>query len=169
MKDMASGKNCERFWLQWSEMGICLYLNSPSMLKHVGQVGRYVQDVLNVVLAQHVKVGRIFGTAKVKDKEGSVQGRQAGCWAKGCPLTLWRYPVHGPTPHQNNLSWSSAHPAPKQMQGESCWGRNCPSWFRSVRGTPFETCWIPPEISETQWMQAKQITQNQDLHIYFFK
>lgn len=36
------------------------------MLKHVGEVGRDVQDVLDVVLAQHGEVGRIFGTAQVK-------------------------------------------------------------------------------------------------------
>lgn len=36
------------------------------MLKHVGEIGRDVQDVLDVVLAQHVKVGRVFGTAQVK-------------------------------------------------------------------------------------------------------
>lgn len=36
------------------------------MLKHVGEVGRDVEDVLDVVLPQHGQVGGIFGTAQVK-------------------------------------------------------------------------------------------------------
>lgn len=39
MKLMASGKNCDRFWLQWSDMGICLYLNSPAFSKRLGRFG----------------------------------------------------------------------------------------------------------------------------------
>ncbi len=39
IKLMASGKNCERFWLQWSEMGICLYLNSPAFSNMLGRLG----------------------------------------------------------------------------------------------------------------------------------
>lgn len=36
------------------------------MLEHVGEVGRDVQDVLDVVLAQHGEVGRVFGAAQVE-------------------------------------------------------------------------------------------------------
>lgn len=36
------------------------------MLKHVGEVGRDVQDVLDVVLAQHCQVGGVFGAAQVQ-------------------------------------------------------------------------------------------------------
>lgn len=39
------------------------------MFKHVGEIGCDVQDVLNVVLAQHIKVGRVFGTAQVKVRQ----------------------------------------------------------------------------------------------------
>lgn len=36
------------------------------MLKHVREIGCDIQDVLDVILAQHVKVGWVFGTAQVK-------------------------------------------------------------------------------------------------------
>lgn len=46
--------------------GDLFVLEFSIVLKHVGQVGRYVQDVLNVVLAQHVQIGGVLGTAQVK-------------------------------------------------------------------------------------------------------
>lgn len=36
------------------------------VLKHVGEVGRHIQNVLDVVAAQHVQVGGVFGAAQVK-------------------------------------------------------------------------------------------------------
>lgn len=39
MKDMASGKNWDRFWLQWSEMGIFLYLKRRSCSNMLGRLG----------------------------------------------------------------------------------------------------------------------------------
>lgn len=46
--------------------GDLFVLEFPVVFKHVGQVGRYVQDVLNVVLAKHVQIGGVLGTAQVK-------------------------------------------------------------------------------------------------------
>lgn len=46
--------------------GNLLVLEFSVVFKHVRQVGSYVQDVLDVVLAQNVQVGRVFGTAQVK-------------------------------------------------------------------------------------------------------
>lgn len=39
------------------------------VLKHVGEVGRDVQDVGDVVLAQHVQVGGVFRTAQVEIRQ----------------------------------------------------------------------------------------------------
>lgn len=46
--------------------GDLLVREEAVMFKHVGEVGRDVQDVLDVVLAQHIQVGGVFGTAQVK-------------------------------------------------------------------------------------------------------
>lgn len=46
--------------------GNLFVLEFPVVFKHVGQVGSHVQDVLDVVLAQNVQVGGVFGTAQVK-------------------------------------------------------------------------------------------------------
>ncbi len=46
--------------------GNLLVLEFPVVFEHVGQVGSDVQDVLDVVLAQDVQVGGVFGTAQVK-------------------------------------------------------------------------------------------------------
>lgn len=46
--------------------GDLLVLEVPVVLEHVGQVGGHVQDVLDVVLAQDVQVGGVFGTAQVQ-------------------------------------------------------------------------------------------------------
>lgn len=49
--------------------GDLFVLEVPLVLKHVGQVGRHVEDVLDVVLAEHVQVRRVFGTAQVKVRQ----------------------------------------------------------------------------------------------------
>lgn len=46
--------------------GDLLVRKEAVMFKHVGEVGCDVQDVLDVVLAQHVQVGGVFGTAQVE-------------------------------------------------------------------------------------------------------
>lgn len=46
--------------------GNLFVLEVPFVFKHVGQVGRHVQDVLDIVLAEHIQVGGVFGTAQVK-------------------------------------------------------------------------------------------------------
>ena len=50
------------------------------VFKHVGQVGCDVQNILDVVLAQHIQIGGVFGTAQVKvgedlDREGGLVSR----------------------------------------------------------------------------------------------
>lgn len=46
--------------------GNLFVLEFPVVLEHVGQVGSHVQDVLDVVLAQNIQVGGVFGTAQVE-------------------------------------------------------------------------------------------------------
>lgn len=50
------------------------------MFEHVGQVWRHVEDVLDVVLAEHVQVGGVFGTAQVE----IWQDLNGKCW-----LVVW--------------------------------------------------------------------------------
>lgn len=42
---------------------------APIVLEHVGEVGRDIQNVLDVVAAQHVQVGGVFGAAQVKVRQ----------------------------------------------------------------------------------------------------
>lgn len=49
--------------------GDLFVLEIPLMLEHVGQVGRHVKNVLDVVLAEHVQVCRVFGTAQIKVRQ----------------------------------------------------------------------------------------------------
>ena len=68
----------ERYGL-WEELGQILtpvvrngnllVSEAPVVLKHVGEVGRDVQNVLDVVAAQHVQVGGVFGAAQVKVRQ----------------------------------------------------------------------------------------------------
>lgn len=44
--------------------GDLFVLEVAFMFEHVGQVGRHVEDVLDVVLAEHIQVGGVFGTAQ---------------------------------------------------------------------------------------------------------
>lgn len=46
------------------------------VFEHVGQVWRHVEDVLDVVLAEHVQVGGVFGTAQVEVR----QNLDRKCW-----------------------------------------------------------------------------------------
>lgn len=46
--------------------GNLFVLEFSVMLKHIGKVGRNVQDVLNAILAQDIQVGGIFGTAQIQ-------------------------------------------------------------------------------------------------------
>ena len=46
--------------------GDLFVLEVSLMLEHVGQVGRHVEDVFDVVFAEHVQVCGIFGTAQIK-------------------------------------------------------------------------------------------------------
>lgn len=48
----------------------------PFVFEHVGQVWRHVEDVLDVVLAEHVQVGGVFGTAQVEIR----QNLDRKCW-----------------------------------------------------------------------------------------
>lgn len=63
--------------------GDLLVFEVPLVFKHVGQVGRHVEDVLDVVLAEHVQVGGVFGTAQVEVRQdldgegGLVVGQRA--------------------------------------------------------------------------------------------
>ena len=41
----------------------------PFVFEHVGQVWRHVEDVLDVVLAEHVQVSGVFGTAQVEIRQ----------------------------------------------------------------------------------------------------
>lgn len=52
------------------------------MFEHVGQVWRHVEDVLDVVLAEHVQVGGVFGTAQVE----IWQDLNRKCW-----LVVWEW------------------------------------------------------------------------------
>lgn len=56
--------------------GDLLVLEVPFVFEHVGQVGRHVQDVLDIVLAEHVQVAGVFGTAQVKIR----QDLNRKCW-----------------------------------------------------------------------------------------
>lgn len=49
--------------------GDLFVLEVPLVFEHVGQVWRHVEDVLDVVLAEHVQVGGVFGTAQVKVRQ----------------------------------------------------------------------------------------------------
>lgn len=76
-----------------------LVLEVPFVLKHVGQVGRHVEDVLDIVLAEHVQVGRVFGTAQVEvrqdlDGEGwLVVGQRAALRLGGAARLAVRFAV----------------------------------------------------------------------------
>lgn len=69
--------------------GDLFVLEVSLVLEHVGQVGRDVEDVLDVVLAEHIQVCRVFGTAQVKvwqdlDGEGGlVVGERAALRLRG--------------------------------------------------------------------------------------
>lgn len=52
----------------------------PFVFKHVGQVWRHVEDVLDVILAEHIQVGGVFGTAQVE----IWQDLDRKCW-----LVVW--------------------------------------------------------------------------------
>lgn len=56
--------------------GDLLVFKVPFMFKHVGQVGRHVEDVLDIVLAEHIQVSGVFGTAQVKVRQ-DLDGK---CW-----------------------------------------------------------------------------------------
>lgn len=56
--------------------GDLFVLEVPFVFEHVGQVGRHVEDVLDVVLAKHIQVGGVFSTAKVKVRQ-DLDGK---CW-----------------------------------------------------------------------------------------
>ena len=49
--------------------GDLFVLEVSVVLKHVGQVWRHIEDVLDVILPQHVQVGGIFGTAQEKVRQ----------------------------------------------------------------------------------------------------
>jgi len=49
--------------------GDLFVLEVAFVFEHVGQVGRHVEDVLDVVLAEHIQVGGVFGTAQVKVRQ----------------------------------------------------------------------------------------------------
>lgn len=59
----------------------------PFVLKHVGQVWRHVEDVLDVVLAEHIQVGGVFGTAQVEIRQ-DLDGKRWLVVGKRAPLGL---------------------------------------------------------------------------------
>lgn len=56
--------------------GDLLVFEVPFVFEHVGQVGRHVEDVLDIVLAENIQVGGVFGTAQVKVRQ-DLDGK---CW-----------------------------------------------------------------------------------------
>lgn len=46
--------------------GDLFVLEIPLMFEHVGQVGRHIEDVLDIVLPEYIQVGGVFGTAQVQ-------------------------------------------------------------------------------------------------------
>lgn len=79
--------------------GDLFVLEVPFVFEHVGQVGRHVEDVLDIVLAEHIKVGGVFGTAQVKvrqDLDGKrrlVVGEGAALRFRGAARLAVRLPV----------------------------------------------------------------------------
>lgn len=49
--------------------GNLLVSEAAIVLKHVGEVGRHIQNVLDVAAAQHIQVGGVFGAAQVKVRQ----------------------------------------------------------------------------------------------------
>ena len=79
--------------------GDLFVLEVPFVFEHVGQVGRHVEDVLDIVLAEHIQVGGVFGTAQVKvrqDLDGKrrlVVGEGAALGFRGAARLAVRLPV----------------------------------------------------------------------------
>lgn len=79
--------------------GDLFVLEVPFVFEHVGQVGRHVEDILDIVLAEHIQVGGVFGTAQVKvrqDLDGKrwlVVGERAALRLCGAARLAVRLPV----------------------------------------------------------------------------
>lgn len=79
--------------------GDLFVLEVAFVFKHVGQVGRHVEDVLDIVLAEDIQVGGVFGTAQVKvrqDLDGKrrlVVGERAALRLCGAARLTIRFPV----------------------------------------------------------------------------
>ncbi len=79
--------------------GNLFVLEVSFVFEHVGQVGRHVEDVLDVVFAEHIQVGGVFGTAQVKvwqDLDGErwlVVGERAALRLCGAARLAVRFPV----------------------------------------------------------------------------
>lgn len=73
--------------------GDLFVLEVSVVFKHVGQVGRDVQDILNIILPQDIQVGGVFGTAQVKvgedlDREGRLVVGKGTLLRLGCAARL---------------------------------------------------------------------------------
>lgn len=64
-----------------------LVLEVALVLEHVGQVGRHVENVLDIVLAEHIQVGGVFGTAQVKVRQ-DLDGERRLVAGEGAALRL---------------------------------------------------------------------------------
>lgn len=79
--------------------GNLLVFEVPFVFEHVGQVWRHVEDVFDVVLAEHVQVAGVFGTAQVEvrqnlDRKGwLVVGKRATLRLRGAARLAVRFPV----------------------------------------------------------------------------
>lgn len=67
--------------------GDLFVLEVAFVFEHVGQVGRHVEDVLDVVLAEHIQVGGVFGTAQVKVRQ-DLDGERRLVVGEGAALGL---------------------------------------------------------------------------------
>lgn len=67
--------------------GDLLVFEVALVFEHVGQVGRHVEDVLDVVLAEHIQVGGVFGTAQVQVRQ-DLDGKRWLVVGERAPLGL---------------------------------------------------------------------------------
>lgn len=98
--------------------GNLLVFEVPFVFKHVWQVGRHVEDVLDIVLAEHIQVGGVFGTAQVKvrqdldGKRGLVVGQRAALGLRGTARLAVRFAVRA----------VGADAEPSQAEDGGWWG-----------------------------------------------
>lgn len=82
---MVLGKNWERFWFQWLEMGICLQVNSLSCSKVLGRLGVTLRIYLMSYLSSTFRLVEFL--AQSRQRQGRIWTGKVG-WLDGIGLSF---------------------------------------------------------------------------------